>query len=193
MRRQLLITALLTLVLSLSVAWADGTGKGTSPNGDPAVKTPPATVSAPDADRGVGNGESTEVRSGSAQPILVASDSSATRKNANAAKILFDYEKTSLKDGGRAEAEKCIAKLKQNTKDTVIVEGHTCLEADADYIMTLGQRRAEAVKKYMVERGIEPARIKVESCGEAKPLVSNDTPPNRKLNRRVEVQYIPCK
>jgi outer membrane protein OmpA-like peptidoglycan-associated protein len=195
MHRQLFLTVLMAMLITLSGAWAQNAGTDSSAKGSATAKSTPQTSRTADSARATDKGRSTEIRHETAAPILVAAGSSPANRNVrpSADTILFDFEKTLLKDSGRAQADRLVARLKENTKDTVIVEGHTCMEADAEFIMTLGQRRAEAVKKYMVDRGIEPERIKVESCGEAKPAAPLDTPPNRKLNRRVEVQYVSFK
>ncbi len=110
--------------------------------------------------------------------------------------ILFDFGKAVLQAAGKAEADKVISRLKKYTqsngygRETVTIEGHASSEGDEAYNMALGLRRAEAVKKYMVESGVEPSRITTKSFGETRPGVSNDTPANRKLNRRVEFRYI---
>lgn len=98
--------------------------------------------------------------------------------------VLFDFDKAVLKPEGKAETDKVVAALKANPKDTCIVEGHTCNIGDEKYNEGLGQRRADAVKKYMVEQGVDAARLTSKSFGETKPAVPNDTPANRKLNRR---------
>ncbi|HDP35658.1 MAG TPA: OmpA family protein, partial [Candidatus Hydrogenedentes bacterium] len=100
--------------------------------------------------------------------------------------VLFDFDKAVLKPEGKAEVDKLIAEMKKHAKDTVVIEGHTCNVGPADYNMGLGQRRADAVKKYMVENGIDSGRIETVSYGLTLPAVSNDTPANRKLNRRAE-------
>jgi len=100
--------------------------------------------------------------------------------------VLFDFDKAVLKPEGKAEVDKLVAEMKKYPKDTVVLEGHTCNIGTEQYNMGLGQRRADAVKKYMVEQGIDPARITTVSYGETRPAVPNDTPANRKLNRRVE-------
>lgn len=99
--------------------------------------------------------------------------------------VLFDFDKAVLKPEGKAAATKVVDSLKQYPKDTVVVEGHTCNVGAEDYNMTLGQRRADAVKKFLVESGITEPRVTTKSYGESQPAVPNDTPANRKLNRRV--------
>lgn len=98
--------------------------------------------------------------------------------------VLFDFDKAILKPEGKAEADKLVAEMKKFAKDTVVIEGHTCdIGADA-YNMSLGQRRADSVKKYMVEQGVDAARITTKSFGETKPAVPNKDAASRKLNRR---------
>lgn len=98
--------------------------------------------------------------------------------------VLFDFDKAVLKAEGKAETDKVIASMKEHAKDTLVIEGHTCNIGEEKYNEGLGQRRADAVKKYMVEQGIAESRIATKSFGETKPAVPNDTPANRKLNRR---------
>lgn len=101
--------------------------------------------------------------------------------------ILFDFDKSVLKPEGKAEIDKAVAHLKEWPKDTVRIEGHTCNVGDEAYNMGLGERRANAVKKYMIDAGIKADRIKTKSFGETQPAVPNDTPANRKLNRRAVI------
>ena len=100
--------------------------------------------------------------------------------------VLFDFDKAVLKPEGKAEVDKLVAEMKKYGKDTVEIEGHTCDIGDEKYNMGLGQRRADAVKKYMVESGIAEARIKTVSYGETRPDPNypNTSAANRKMNRR---------
>lgn len=98
--------------------------------------------------------------------------------------VLFDLDKAILKPEGKAEVDKVNADLKAHPKDTVIVQGHTCDLASDAYNMKLSDRRANAVKAYMVEQGIDAARVTATGFGESMPAVPNDSEANRKLNRR---------
>ncbi len=100
--------------------------------------------------------------------------------------VLFDFDKAVLKAEGKAEVGKLVAEMKKWPKDTVVINGHTCNVGADDYNMGLGQRRADAVKTYLIENGVAAGRIKTKSLGETKPAVSNDTPASRKDNRRAE-------
>ena len=100
--------------------------------------------------------------------------------------VLFDFDKATLKEEGKTEVGKLVRELKDHPGDSVAIEGHTCSTGEADYNVALGQRRADAVKAFMVESGISAGRIDTVSYGETRPAVSNDTVANRKLNRRAE-------
>lgn len=100
--------------------------------------------------------------------------------------VLFDFDKAVLKPEGKVEVDKLTAEMKKWAKDTVVIEGHTCDIGDEKYNMGLGQRRADSVKKYMVESGVADTRVQTVSLGETRPAVKNDSAANRKLNRRAE-------
>jgi outer membrane protein OmpA-like peptidoglycan-associated protein len=100
--------------------------------------------------------------------------------------VLFDFDKSTLKAEGKTEVGKLVADLKAHPGDLVVIEGHTCNTGAAEYNVALGQRRADAVKAFMVDSGISASRIDTVGYGETRPAVSNETVLNRKLNRRAE-------
>lgn len=100
--------------------------------------------------------------------------------------VLFDLDKAILKPEGKVEVDKLVAEMKAHPKDTVLIEGHTCDLASDEYNLALGQRRADAVKAYMLQAGIDAARLSTKSYGESKPASPNDCEEHRKLNRRAE-------
>ena len=99
--------------------------------------------------------------------------------------VLFDFDKSVLKPEGRAVADEVVASMKAHLQDTLVLEGHTDNIGSDEYNNALGQRRADAVKRYLVEQGIAPERVEAKSFGESQPAVPNDSPGNRALNRRV--------
>jgi OOP family OmpA-OmpF porin len=68
----------------------------------------------------------------------------------------------------------------------VSIEGHASDEGDDKYNLTLSKARAEAVRLYLVSKGVAADRLNSTGFGETKPLVANDTPEAREKNRRVE-------
>lgn len=77
--------------------------------------------------------------------------------------------------------------LKNNPEQLVMIEGHTDNVGSPDYNDALAMKRAEAVRKALVSRGIEPSRIALRSHGEQKPLNTNDTGLGRWENRSAQV------
>ncbi len=98
--------------------------------------------------------------------------------------IYFDLDKSALREDGIATAEILLAHLQKHPKARVRLEGNCCDLAPDDYNIRLGQRRADAVKKYLVDRGIDPDRIEAVTFGKRR-MVSSD-PDNRPVNRRVD-------
>jgi outer membrane protein OmpA-like peptidoglycan-associated protein len=74
-----------------------------------------------------------------------------------------------------------------DAKQSIVVEGHTDSRGADDMNQKLSEDRANAVRAYLVERGVKPERIKAVGRGEATPIASNDTPEGRANNRRVEI------
>ncbi len=100
--------------------------------------------------------------------------------------VLFDFDKSVLKPEGKAETDKVVDFMKNtDPKSTVLLQGHTCDIGTDAYNMGLGQRRADSVKKYLLESGVPEARISTKSFGESQPAVPNTSKANRSLNRRV--------
>jgi len=116
----------------------------------------------------------------------VAGPAEVKKRDAISAAVLFDFDKAILKPEGKLEVDKIVGELKAHAGDTIEVSGHTCTVGADAYNMGLGQRRADAVKKYIVDSGIDAGRVSTVSFGETKPAVPNDTAANRKLNRRAE-------
>ncbi len=77
--------------------------------------------------------------------------------------------------------------LKENPTVIVEIQGHTDNTGSLALNMKLSQQRAEAVKRYLVEHGIEEDRLIAKGYGPKKPIAPNDTPENRAKNRRVEI------
>ncbi|HTV23637.1 MAG TPA: OmpA family protein [Polyangiaceae bacterium] len=68
----------------------------------------------------------------------------------------------------------------------ISIEGHASDEGDDNYNLSLSKARAEAVRAFLVKKGVAADRLSATGFGEAKPLVPNDSPQNREKNRRVE-------
>lgn len=106
--------------------------------------------------------------------------------------VEFDFDKSTIKKGYYQDIDNLAQVMKDYPDINVVIEGHTDSVGTAAYNKKLSQRRAEAVKKYMVEKGIDVNRLKAQGFGEEKPIASNETKEGRRQNRRVEaaVDYI---
>lgn len=106
------------------------------------------------------------------------------------ADTFFDFDKIVIKADGRAKLDDLISKIQGISLEVVIVVGHTDSIGTDAYNMKLGARRANAVKAYLVSRGIEPNRVYTESKGERQPVANNRTAQGRAKNRRVEIEVV---
>jgi OmpA-OmpF porin, OOP family len=101
---------------------------------------------------------------------------------------LFAINSAAMSDAGKAELDVLIRDVKAlDNVERITVVGHTDSTGAADYNMDLSKRRAESVKAYMVEQGIDASLITTEGRGLTQPVASNDTTEGRRQNRRVEI------
>jgi len=102
---------------------------------------------------------------------------------------LFDVNKATLKHRGQEKLNLLAEKLKETiTTETVQIVGHTDSSGSDDYNQHLSERRAIAVKGYLVTRGIPGNKINTLGLGESKPIATNSNARGRARNRRVEVR-----
>jgi len=99
--------------------------------------------------------------------------------------IYFDLDKSELRPDGIKTADEVLAYLRKHPKARVHIEGNCCDLATNEYNMKLGQRRADAVKQYLVDNGVDPDRIETVTYGEERRVTED--PAERPLNRRADV------
>lgn len=105
--------------------------------------------------------------------------------------VNFYSTKAKLLPSAYPELNRLIDLMKKNKNIVIELHGHT--EQRAGYekqLLKLSEQRAEAVKKYMILKGIDKTRIKQKAFGGTKPLVSNNTEAGRRKNRRVEFKIL---
>ena len=113
-----------------------------------------------------------------------------TEKITYGADALFDFDKSVLKPEGMAKLDDLVAKLSKVTLEVIIAVGHTDSIGTDAYNQKLSVRRSEAVKAYLVGKGIEKNRIYTEGKGESQPVADNKTDAGRAKNRRVEIEVV---
>jgi OOP family OmpA-OmpF porin len=102
-------------------------------------------------------------------------------------KIQFDFNQSTIKPESHSLLDEIVSVIKGNPQiKKISIEGHTDSDGADNYNLKLSQGRAEAVMHYLVEHGIEKARLGAHGYGEQKPIASNDTPDGKEKNRRVE-------
>jgi len=104
--------------------------------------------------------------------------------------ILFDFDKSNIKPESYPVLDEVAEYLKANPKVKMEIQGHTDGKGKAAYNLKLSDRRAESVKKYLVDKGIAADRLETKGYGLTKPVAPNDTEENRARNRRVEFKPI---
>ena len=102
----------------------------------------------------------------------------------------FGFDQTTLQPRDQASMLAEVGKMKDVSWQTVRAVGYTDSVGAADYNERLSVRRAEAVKAYLVSKGLMPEMIRAEGRAEAAPVASNATAAGRAKNRRTEVEFV---
>lgn len=142
-----------------------------------------------EADKARGDAATAQAQSADLQKQLDALNAKATDRGMviTLGDVLFDTGKSILKSGATSNLGKLAAFLNQYQDRTIAIEGHTDSVGSEEYNLGLSQRRADAVKSYLVNQGVNAMRITTAGKGEDVPVADNNTAAGRQQNRRVEV------
>ena len=123
-------------------------------------------------------------------PATAAATAPTSEKVTFEADTFFDFDRSVLKPAGKSKLEDLVSKLKGTDIEVVVATGHTDWTGTEAYNLKLSMRRANAVKAFLVSKGVPADRIFTEGKGESKPVASNRTAEGRAKNRRVEVEVV---
>ncbi|WP_158828760.1 OmpA family protein [Mucilaginibacter lacusdianchii] len=149
----------------------DSDGDGVSDQFDKCPNTPAGTVV-----------------DGAGCPIKFPDTVATTGGAAAYSNIQFDFDSSVLRTSSYSVLDAVSADMRSNTSKTVTLNGYASSEGTAAHNMRLSKDRANSVKTYLVNSGVEARRVKVKGLGETNPIADNSTEEGRVQNRRVEFQ-----
>ncbi|MES2281469.1 MAG: OmpA family protein [Pseudomonadota bacterium] len=123
-------------------------------------------------------------------PAPAPAPATVASKVTYAADAFFDFDKSVIKPEGKAKLDDLVGKIKDINLEVIIAVGHTDSVGSDSYNQKLSVRRSEAVKAYLVSKGIEKNRVYTEGKGEKQPVADNKTSEGRAKNRRVEIEVV---
>jgi OOP family OmpA-OmpF porin len=100
--------------------------------------------------------------------------------------VNFDFDKSNIRPDAAVILDEAVSVL-GGSSAPVAIEGHTDWIGSEAYNQGLSERRAESVRRYLVEHGVDESRLSTAGYGESRPIASNETREGRALNRRVEL------
>jgi len=104
--------------------------------------------------------------------------------------VHFDFDRYDVRPDAAPVLDEAVQVLKDAGDVSIVAEGHTDSIGTVPYNLKLSQRRAESVRKYLVNHGMAAERIRTEGFGKSRPVASNDTADGRAQNRRVELHLV---
>jgi outer membrane protein OmpA-like peptidoglycan-associated protein len=98
--------------------------------------------------------------------------------------VYFEFDRSSLRPDAQRILDDAVAKMQADPTLQITIEGYTCNIGTAEYNLALGERRARAVRDYLVGKGISTDRLRIVSYGAERPKYDNSREETRRLNRR---------
>ncbi len=149
---------------------------------------PPAPIEVVDIDSdGDGVLDSKDLCPNTPKKFKVDSDGCPERYNLL---VHFDFDKSVIKNEFKENVEDFAKFLSEYTIYDAVIEGHTDWIGDEKYNQKLSVERADSVKNYLIDLGVDDSRVSSKGYGESMPIADNQTSEGRYQNRRVEVQII---
>lgn len=101
--------------------------------------------------------------------------------------VLFPFDSAELQAGSQRALDRLARYLQANPGHNILIEGHTDSTGDTAYNQRLSEQRAKSVSRALIQRGVDPSRVRTTGLGENFPVADNKTAAGRSENRRVEV------
>jgi outer membrane protein OmpA-like peptidoglycan-associated protein/Tol biopolymer transport system component len=122
------------------------------------------------------------------QPIEDSTGKAPERKPIVLRNVFFETGSAELLPDSRTELDALIALLNENPAMNIQINGHTDNVGDDNGNLTLSEKRAQTVIRYLIEKGVGASRLRAKGYGETKPTATNDTKEGRAMNRRTEFE-----
>ncbi len=139
----------------------------------PASPSAPAAPASPTAPAAPAKAAPSSVR----QSVVIQADA------------LFDFDKSVVRPDGKKSIDAALDKIRGVDLEMVIATGHTDSIGTNAYNQKLSERRAAAVKEYLVSKGIPASKVTTIGKGETQPVATNKTAEGRQKNRRVDIEF----
>ena len=123
-------------------------------------------------------------------PAAAPAPAAVSSKVTYAADTFFDFNKSVIKSEAKAKLDDLVDKIKAVNLEVIIAVGHTDAVGSDAYNQKLSMRRSNAVKAYLINKGVDKTRIYTEGKGEKQPVADNGTKQGRAKNRRVEIEVV---
>ena len=178
------------LLLLLAAVLAAGCAKQqTLKSGDASGQAAPSAAPAPGGEpkEAIRETPVTEAPAGSAVLAAKAAEAGVAvteEKPSRFADVLFDFDKSDLTTEGKRSCQSVAEYMKKNPKAKVLIEGHCDERGSAEYNLALGERRAVAVKNYLLSLGVPKGAISTVSFGKERPVDPGHTEEAWAKNRR---------
>jgi OOP family OmpA-OmpF porin len=156
-----------------------------------ASSSAPQVDQAPSAKQAASQADAPGLSSSAASsPAAAPAPAAVSSKVTYAADAFFDFNKSVIKPEAKAKLDDLVDKIKAVNLEVIIAVGHTDAVGSDAYNQKLSMRRSNAVKAYLINKGVDKTRIYTEGKGEKQPVADNGTKEGRSKNRRVEIEVV---
>ncbi len=163
----------------LAYKWSAPTGTFANPAERQTIFTCPTTPGSVPVTVTVNDG-----KGGTASDTITIQCVAPARKEYTFEDVHFDFDRYSLRSEATRILDEAVKAMQADNTLRLTLEGHTCNIGTTEYNLALGERRSNAVRDYLVSRGIAASRLNTVSYGEERPKHDNSREETRRLNRR---------